>query len=962
MKLLNKKIIIWGFVFFFFVMLVVLIQSIDLYKFSVTKFLYKKQVRITGINGFGVDNKKYITTNDDPFIVIDYDSGAYVDLNMEFKDPTSYQNGYIYYAEEGGDFSEESKESFTFKTGHNYIRVNRDRINRLRIDITDHKDVEFSIENLYEYSPVLYALQGVNWGSIFIFFALTLVFQFLFWNTHNYKNRIEYFFWEILIISVFFILGKFICNKAYYMYYDVGADTIHQYYPFFVNEVLKLKSGTFDVWNWCYGLGTNILNTNAWAMDPFGLVPVFTGVIFGVGYVSYSLVWMQIIKVVVLFVLSKKYFSLFLTDVFSINISAYIFAFNGYLFLWGQHYFLGTACFYIILILFAIENYLNKKCKDGEMLLVFAIALTMIFSCYIGYMIAIVSGFYFIYRYFTLIDNTISVKQKSLELGRTVVIVFCGMLMSGIVLMPSIYYLRTNSRRLDAAADNVFLDIIKFGLNSFNINDIGDRLSRFISNNALGINYDVKMHFANYYEAPILFFTITAFFFIGQWGVYEIRSAKADKAWISFAIKFLAFYFLIFSDASGYILNGLVYPAYRYTFVLMPFFSLMIGIVFQEILKKKKVSLIGIVIGAVLSVIAWLHSYMVVSGDVKKFIVLIGFILVIAAVLLVAIYKIRDKKNVLIIVFAFLVIGSNVLDNWYTTVEREFVRREDMPLRWTNDRVCGTSGEAISWIKNGDLSFYRLEKTYADWDSISDSFLEQYSTPVCYNSTLNKKVEDYYHNIYPGSATSMSSVMEFRLETELDQVANDIINTKYLLSRDELNDSNWKEMKRFNDIIVYKNMRSDSIAKWYTKTVEKSFFESLSDDEKANVLSDSVVVDKQRVLDSKSDCLIGEFRLKKQTELAGKVSNSSKGILMIGIPDVEGWNAYVDGEKTEIVNCDYGFIGIELPSGDHQIILKYSVPLCKAGLICSLFGIFLFILYRFSKRNMWDIYSDIPPS
>ena len=65
----------------------------------------------------------------------------------------------------------------------------------------------------------------------------------------------------------------------------------------------------------------------------------------------------------------------------------------------------------------------------------------------------------------------------------------------------------------------------------------------------------------------------------------------------------------------------------------------------------------------------------------------------------------------------------------------------------------------------------------------------------------------------------------------------------------------------------------------------------------------------------------------------------------------EGWKAYIDGAQTETYITDYGFIGIIIPDGQHNISLKYTVPKAKEGIAICLFGIVNLIIMILSERK-----------
>lgn len=84
--------------------------------------------------------------------------------------------------------------------------------------------------------------------------------------------------------------------------------------------------------------------------------------------------------------------------------------------------------------------------------------------------------------------------------------------------------------------------------------------------------------------------------------------------------------------------------------------------------------------------------------------------------------------------------------------------------------------------------------------------------------------------------------------------------------------------------------------------------------------------------------------------LTGTISVSKDKFLCFSIPYDEGWSAYVDGKKVQLFQVNIGFMGVELPAGDHEIELKYWPPGLTCGIILSSIGliglIFLIVWQR----------------
>lgn len=68
-------------------------------------------------------------------------------------------------------------------------------------------------------------------------------------------------------------------------------------------------------------------------------------------------------------------------------------------------------------------------------------------------------------------------------------------------------------------------------------------------------------------------------------------------------------------------------------------------------------------------------------------------------------------------------------------------------------------------------------------------------------------------------------------------------------------------------------------------------------------------------------------------------------VLFTSIPYDEGWEVYVNGEKTQIIKLlDDAFIGVALPKGRFDVEFKYHVPGLKTGMIISVVSLILMMI------------------
>lgn len=820
----------------------------------------------------------------------------------------------------------------------------------LSMDCLAHVGIRKLLMIINDASTVKQWAHGVNYLAYFVIAILLTIIGCVLITYENNSKKIRLSFDLLFILSLVFIFAHFISGSGYYMYIDIGSDTVCQYYPFYVNEVRDIRQGTLSIFDWDYGLGANLLCSNAWIMDPFGMFTVIIGVIFGPDSVAFTLVWMQIVKITSIYVIARKYYSYILKNDIAICLAAILYSFNGYLLLWGQHFFLGTSCFYLILLLCVIERYANNNYEQGEIALGLVVACILMFSYYVGYMVAIAAALYFMIRLFAFTD--LSFKRKLLVLLKSIFTIVVGALISAIIFVPSTYHVMTDSVRLNGTSSEdkwaIFKDLLT---RPISIDAVSAKLCRMLSTNANGINDTSKMYFPNYYEGPALYMTTGIFFFFGQWLVLMIKKAFEKKRLIGCVLLFALSFFVIFNDAMGYFANGFGGLSYRYSFILMPFFALMIAYTVDNMCMQKSVSIIGLVIGLCLSIYTWIYAYRNSVDETRAYLYVIACIL--AMLFLLALFMlIRKKKyNTLMVMLVMLTIVSTAIDSWYTTNLRTYISKEAYPLNWTDDELDNDTMSALEWIDSYDDSFYRIAKDYQDWMGleVSDSFIEGYSTVNVYNSVLNKDVDEYYCYIYKGCRKLSPAIRLFSLNDKLDQVANDIVNTKYLLLKGSITNDNWEMLKRFGDVIVYKNNNTESIAKFYSNTISEADFSELSEDEKAERLKSSVITSDVKLNQPEDDYEIGDFSLYNQCELRGRVNNMSSGILMLAIPAQEGWDIYVDGQKGKLISCDYGFIGTLIEPGEHEIKAVFHVPYLKHGAIASVVGVLLMLLYAIVK-------------
>lgn len=79
--------------------------------------------------------------------------------------------------------------------------------------------------------------------------------------------------------------------------------------------------------------------------------------------------------------------------------------------------------------------------------------------------------------------------------------------------------------------------------------------------------------------------------------------------------------------------------------------------------------------------------------------------------------------------------------------------------------------------------------------------------------------------------------------------------------------------------------------------------------------------------------------------IKGNITLNKDKLLCMSVPYSNGWTAYVDGKKAEIIKTNKMCIGLMLSEGEHSVELKYQMPMFKVGAAVSVFGIVILAAY-----------------
>ena len=72
--------------------------------------------------------------------------------------------------------------------------------------------------------------------------------------------------------------------------------------------------------------------------------------------------------------------------------------------------------------------------------------------------------------------------------------------------------------------------------------------------------------------------------------------------------------------------------------------------------------------------------------------------------------------------------------------------------------------------------------------------------------------------------------------------------------------------------------------------------------------------------------------------VTGTIALAEPKLLCLSVPYADGWEAFIDGEKTRVYRVNLRHQGITVPAGEHMIEFRYHTPGKRAGLVLTLLG------------------------
>lgn len=77
------------------------------------------------------------------------------------------------------------------------------------------------------------------------------------------------------------------------------------------------------------------------------------------------------------------------------------------------------------------------------------------------------------------------------------------------------------------------------------------------------------------------------------------------------------------------------------------------------------------------------------------------------------------------------------------------------------------------------------------------------------------------------------------------------------------------------------------------------------------------------------------------------------GFLCFSIPYSKDWSAQLDGNPVPVLRANTMFMGVELPPGQHEVIISYETPYFKMGVTLAFISLVIIIVRIIFLRRVY---------
>ena len=781
-------------------------------------------------------------------------------------------------------------------------------------------------------------------------------------NSSFYNSYIEgkefYYLIGIILSICLIVFNDFIFLKKIYLFKDIGSDSLNASWPFMVHTMDSLKENGFPSWSFGFGMGQN--------MSTFGFYDPFDVLIyaFGKNNMIYLLGFKEILKVLLSGILFYKFLKILNVNNYISLVGALLYSFCGYMIVGSGWFIFSFEAFNMAFLLWSFEMFFQKNKWYWFPLPIFLIGVSRPFNLWLFGIFIITYAVFRVYHTNTKVDFK--------TIGLLVLKLF-GMVLLGIGLSAPLFleHVKAMIESPRGSGPDSYFSILSSG-SMFATPDktqFGTEVMRFFSSDILGSGIKFK-GWQNFLEAPMFYCGLVSLLLFPQ--VFQFLDKKVKRvAVVVILIWLLPIVFPYFRQAL-WVFSGDYYRAYSFFVALIVLVFSILS--FNFIVVNRKINL-KLFIGT-LVVLLILINYPFFkdknTNDSSLVFSSIFFLIVYAALIYFIVNK-PNNQNYKVIFLVCLFVELSYF-SWCTVNRRDHVTKKDLAQKiGYNDY----SVEAVSYIKQIDNSFYRIDKSYSSTPaihgSLNDALVLNYYGTSCYNSFNQKNYINYFKTL---GVISKVNESESRWAPGLINrfILESLNGVKYVLTKNTNNPiwiNSFDSIAKFGDVVVLKNKNVLPIGFTYDKYVKLSDFDKLGQMQKdlvstkACVLNDEDVSNYNKmslynlkdtlplnslsfeIIKNNFDSLkLNVFKITSfsQTDIKGNVNIDKSKMLYLSIPFDDGWAISENGKHLNKVILSNGMTGLFLDPGNHNLELIYTSANMKKGSIILIISVLVFLV------------------
>jgi len=766
----------------------------------------------------------------------------------------------------------------------------------------------------------------------------------------------------LVSVLILIIFTDFITGSKYYLFKDIGSDTLNGWYTNIVLISKYLHTDGFPLWSHSQGLGQNLMAVSV--TDPFSFIVY----LFGQNNLAYGIVWMEICKIILTSVFMYLFFRLWKISPILNILGSVLYCFGGFMIVGGAWFGFSTEAFLMVFLLYSFE----KLYRDGTWYL-FPLSVALITSNQpINlYFYGLFLIFYFLFRYFSS-ENHSWRNFGKLTLQMTG-LTLTGLLISSFFLVSQMQML-LDSPRVGGNSSHAAQLLSKPLFFIENGIYYATAIMRLFSNDLIGNGSNFHGWY-NYLEAPMWYIGILPLLLMPQ--VFVLGSRRKKIAYGCFFLILLIPVILPFFRYAFWLFTGDYYRGYSIFISLFLLFSAID--VLNEVIHGKKINLLllGVTLGVVFLLLYYPFESTSKFVDTDLRTVIANFIVIYA--ILVFLLKFEKYRSLVVFVLVVVVgIELAYMNNKTVNNRLAVTRNEMMEKAGYNDYTV----DAIGFLKSHDHQYFRVNKDYTSDPAIHTSFndakVQGYYGSMSYHSFNQKyyiRFLEEMNIIQKGEETQTRAVVGLVAKPLLQN----LVSTKYNLCKRSIPPilrMTYDSIARFGNVTIMRNNHFLPLGFTYDTYIPESQLLSCSERTREQILQEAVAaaepvdpgirslrqfelsdtlheytfIDYFKDIDSrKKDTL----QITKFTEnrIKGTISLKEKKLLFFSIPYDKGWHAVVDGNATQPVLCNLGFMGLLLSPGDHHVELYYRPPFYNPSLWITIVSLLAYLAMISADRS-----------